>query len=76
MRRQATGGINVCERKCLFIGEKLFFINKEAVLLKIYNQLSLAKIQLTSDSSEMIVDIKCLQNEPDLTNSIPLGIWR
>jgi len=66
----------VCERKCLFIGEKLFFINKEAVLLKIYNPLSLAKIQLTSDSSEMIVDIKCLQNEPDLTNSIPLGIWR
>ena len=66
----------MCERKCLFIGEKLFFINKEAVLLKIYNPLSLAKIQSTSDSSEMIVDIKCLQNEPDLTNSIPLGIWR
>lgn len=66
----------MCERKCLFIGEKLFFINKEAVLLKIYNPLSLAKIQLISDSSEMIVDIKCLQNEPDLTNSIPLGIWR
>ena len=64
------------ESKCLFIGEKLFFINKEAVLLKIYNPLNLAKIQLISDSSEMIVDIKCLQNKPDLTNSIPLGIWR
>ena len=76
MRQQATGGINVCERKCLVIGGNLFFIKIEAILLKIYHPLSLAKIQLTSDSSEMIVDIKCLRDEPDLTNSIPLGIWR
>ncbi|NJD02777.1 MAG: hypothetical protein FIA99_09350 [Ruminiclostridium sp.] len=66
----------MCEKKCLFIGNKLFFIDKEALLLKIYYPLSLAKIQLTSDDSEMIVDIKCLRNEPDLTNSIPLSIWR
>lgn len=66
----------MCEKNCLYIEEKLYFINKEVVMLKIYHSFKLAKIRLVADSSEMIVDIKSLRNEPDFSNSIPLGIWR
>ncbi|OPX90493.1 MAG: hypothetical protein A4E52_00802 [Pelotomaculum sp. PtaB.Bin013] len=61
---------------CLYIGQRLLFIDKEVILLRIYRPLDLAKIQLISDGIEMIIDIKCLTDEPDLTNTIPLGIWR
>lgn len=63
-------------RTCLYIGQRLYFINKEVILLKIYRLLDLVKIKLISDGLEMIIDIKCLTDEPDLTNAIPLGIWR
>jgi hypothetical protein len=73
MCNSITGGINVYGRTCL---QRLFFINKEVILLKTYEPLDLVKIYLISDGIEMIVDIKCLTDEPDLTDTIPLGIWR
>lgn len=66
----------MCGTACLYSGRGLFFIDKEVILLKTYEPLQLVKIQLIADGVEMMVDIKCLTDEPDLTNTIPLGMWR
>ncbi|WP_347491237.1 hypothetical protein ABDB91_08905 [Desulfoscipio sp. XC116] len=64
------------EGKYYDFSEKVFFIDKEVVILKIYDPLCFAKIKLIEDASEMIVDLNCLRSNPDLANSISLGIWR
>lgn len=58
------------------IGDKLFLMHREVVVIKVYWMFSLAKVHYTEETKEFCIDTCALTNEPDYTNSISLTLLR
>lgn len=56
------------------VDEKVFFMNKEVVIVKIFKNFNLAKVKFLDSSTIFSVDIHALSKEPDMTNTISIGI--
>lgn len=58
------------------IGDKLFLMHREVVVIKVYSLFGLVKVRYTEEIEGFYVDICALTNKPDYTNSISLGLLR
>lgn len=56
------------------IGEKMFYMDKEVIIVKVIQDFSLAKIKYLNSDSVFVVDIHALKREPDITKTISIGI--
>lgn len=58
------------------IGDKLYFLQREIIVKKIYENFQLLKIQFVGESDEFFVDICAVNDIPDNTSSISLRLLR
>lgn len=57
-------------------GDKLFLMEREVVVTKVYADFRLIKIHYTKESFEFFVDACAVTAEPDYTNSISIRMLR
>ena len=57
-------------------GDKLFLMQREVVVTKVYADFRLIKIRYTEESFEFFVDACAVTAKPEYTNSISIGILR
>lgn len=57
-------------------GNKLFLMQRQVVVIKIYKDFHFAKVRYSEDTCEFFVDVCALTYEPENKNSISLGILR
>ena len=57
------------------IGEKCYYVNREVMVMGIYDCFHLVKIKDIVGEYSLCVDKCALTREPDLTNSISLGLF-
>lgn len=57
------------------IGEKCYYVNREVIVLGIFDCFHLVKIKDLVGEYSLCVDKCALTQEPDLTNSISLGLF-
>lgn len=57
------------------IGEKCYYVNREVIVMGIFDCFHLVKIKDIVDEYSLCVDKCTLTREPDLTNSISLGLF-
>ncbi len=58
------------------IGDRLYLLQKEIVVMKILKGFSLVQIRYLEDSIGFFIDICALTEKPDFTNSVSLQILR
>lgn len=58
------------------IGDKLFLMHREIVVIKVYSLFRFIKVRYTEETTEFCVDVCALNHEPDYTNSISLSLLR
>lgn len=58
------------------VGDKLFLMHKEVVVIKAYSLFRLIKVRYTGETKEFCVDGCALTDEPDYTNTISLRLPR
>lgn len=56
------------------VNEKMFFMDKEVIIIKIIREFSLAKIKYTNSNTIFVVDIHALNKEPDMTKTISIRV--
>lgn len=56
------------------VNEKMFFMDKEVIIVKIFRNFNLAKVKCLNSNAVFSVDIHALNKEPDMTNSISIEI--
>lgn len=56
------------------VNEKIFFMDKEVIIVKMFKNFNLAKVKYLNSSTIFSVDIHALNKEPVMTNSISIGI--
>lgn len=56
------------------VSEKMFFMDKEVIVVSIIQNFSLAKVRYLSSNFVFVVDIHALNREPDMTKTISIGI--
>lgn len=54
--------------------ERMFLMNKEVIILKIFKDFNLAKVKYLNSNILFSVDIHSLNKEPDMTSTISIGI--
>lgn len=57
-------------------GNKLFLMQREVVVTKVYADFRLIRIHYTEESLEFFVDACAVTTEPDYTNSISIRMLR
>ena len=58
------------------IGDKLFIMHSEVIVIEVYPLFKLIKVRYTEETKEFYADICALTNEPDYANSISLRLLR
>ena len=58
------------------IGDKLFLMHREVVVMKVYSLFSFVTVHYSEETKGFCVDICALSYEPDYTNSISLRLLR
>ena len=58
------------------IGDTLFLIHKEVVVIKVYALFRLVTVRYLNELKEFCVDVCALSREPDYTNSISLKLLK
>ncbi|MDF3005319.1 MAG: hypothetical protein K0S22_1791 [Oscillospiraceae bacterium] len=58
------------------IGEKCYFMQKEVIIIKVWDYFHLAEIKEVSSEQSLLVDVCTLTLKPDSTNSISLRLFR
>lgn len=56
-------------------GDRLYLMNREVVVIKVYSLFGLVSVRYLEDTKEFCVDACALSNEPDYTNSISLRLF-
>lgn len=56
------------------VNEKMFFMDKEVIIVKTIRSFSLAKVRYSSSNFVFVVDIHALKKEPDMTKTISIGV--
>ncbi len=56
------------------IDERMFFMNQEVIIVKIISTFNIAKVKYVNSSIIFSVDIHALNNKPDITKTISIGI--
>lgn len=54
--------------------ERVFLMDKEVIILKIFKEFNLAKVKYLNSDVLFSVDIHSLNKEPDMTSTISIGI--
>jgi hypothetical protein len=54
------------------INERMFFMDKEIIVIKVFEIFQLAEIRFLYSSKRFAVDINALSREPDMTSSISI----
>ena len=63
-------------RKLPNIGDKLFLMHREVLVVKVYSLFRFVTVRYLEETKEFCVDICALSDEPDYTNSISLRLLR
>ena len=58
------------------IGDKLFLMHREVVVIEVYDIFRLIKLRYTEENTEFIVDVCAVTEIPDNTNSISIALLR
>lgn len=58
------------------IGDTLFLINKEVVVISVYALFRLATVRYLGETKEFGVDFCALSRKPDCTNTISLRLFK
>lgn len=60
------------EGRMLKENDRMFFIDKEIIILKIFEIFQLAKVRYLDSIHTFMVDLKALSDKADITNSISI----
>lgn len=60
--------------KTIVNDERMFLMDKEVIILKIFKEFNLAKVKYLNSDVLFSVDIHSLNKEPDMTSTISIGI--
>lgn len=58
------------------IGDTLFLMHREVVVIKVYTLFRLVTVRYLDEMKEFCVDVCALSREPDYTNSISLRLLK
>lgn len=61
-------------KKTIMNNERMFLMDKEVIILKIFKEFNLAKVKYSNSDVLFSVDIHSLNKEPDMTSTISIGI--
>jgi hypothetical protein len=56
------------------VNEKMFFMNKEVIVVKIIKNFNLAKVKYTNSNNTFAVDVHALTKNPDMTKTISIKV--
>ncbi len=58
------------------IGDKLFLMDREVVVIKVYSMFKFVRVCYAEEDKEFCIDICALSDVPDYTDSISLRLFR
>ena len=68
------GGSMLHTERLPTVNQKMFLMNKEVVILKVYSEFNLAKVNYINCDVKFVIDIHALSEYPDLANTISIRV--